>query len=143
MGHTGHFILRGKPRLSGNGVYTKHIGLSWLTKHVCEHPLCFIFFVDDMHNFIFCCCLVIKSCPTLCDPMDQSTTGPPVFHYLPQLGQIQVGHFGDTVQESRPLWSPSPLAFTLSQHQGLFQGLLSSHEMAKVLEPQLQDQSFQ
>ena len=42
-------------------------------------------------------CLVIKSYPTLCDPMDQSTPGPPVFHCLPELGQIHVGSFDDTV----------------------------------------------
>ena len=89
------------------------------------------------------CCLVVRSCLTLRDPMDQSMPGPPVFHSLLELGQIHVGSFGNTVQPSHPLSSPSPLAFTLSQHQGLFQGVYSSHEMAKVLEPQLQDLSFQ
>ena len=74
--------------------------------------------------------------------MDQSMPGPPVFHCLPELGQIHVGRFDDTVQPSHPLSSPSRLAFTLSQHQGLFQGVFS-YEMAKVLEPQLQDLSFQ
>ena len=69
--------------------------------------------------------------------------GPPVFHCLLEFGQIQVRSFDDSVQPSRPLLSPSPLTLTLSQHQGLFQGLFSSHEMAKVLEPQLQDLSFQ
>ena len=90
-----------------------------------------------------CCCLVIKPCPTLRDPMDQSTPGPPVFHCFQELGQVHVGSFGDTVHPSRPLSSTSPLAFTLSQHQGLFQGVFSSHQMAKVLEPQLQDLSYQ
>ena len=75
--------------------------------------------------------------------MDQSTPGPPVFHGLPELGQIHVGRFDDPVRPSHPLSSPSPLAFTLSQHQGLFHGVFSSHEMAKGLEPQLQDLSFQ
>ena len=74
--------------------------------------------------------------------MDQSMPGPPVFYCLPELGQIHVGRFNDTVLPSHPLSSPS-LALTLSQHQGLFQGVFSSHEMAKVLEPQLQDLSFQ
>ena len=90
-----------------------------------------------------CCCLAIKSSSTLHDPMDQSTPGPPVFHCLPELGQSHVGCFDDTVQPSHPLSSSSSLALTLSQHQGLFQGSFSSHEMAKVLEPQLQDLSFQ
>ena len=64
----------------------------------------------------FCCGLVIKLCPTLRDPMDQSMPSPPVFHCLPELGQIHVGSFSDTVQLSHPLSSPSPLAHTLSQH---------------------------
>ena len=68
--------------------------------------------------------------------------GPPVFHCLPEWGQIHVGSFSDTVQPSHPLSSPSPLALTLSEHQGLFQGVFSSHEMAKVLEPQRQDLSL-
>ena len=67
-----------------------------------------------------CCCLVVQLCPTLRVPMDQSTPGPPVFHCLLEFGQIHVGRFGDIVQQSCPLSSPSPLAFTLSQHQGLF-----------------------
>ena len=65
--------------------------------------------------------------------------GLPVFQCLPELGQSRVGHFGDTVPPSLILSSPSPLALTLSQHQGLFQGVFSSHEIAKVLEHQLQD----
>ena len=58
--------------------------------------------------------------------MDQSTPGPPVCHCLPELGQIRVGRFDDTVHPSPPLSSPSPLALTLSQHQGLFQGVFSN-----------------
>ena len=91
-------------------------------------------------NQVFC--LVVKSYLTLRDPMDQSMSGTPVFHCL-ELSQIHVGSFDDTVQQSRSLSSLSPLAFTLSQHQGLFQGVFSSHEMAKVLVFQLQDQFFQ
>ena len=64
--------------------------------------------------------------------MNQNTPGSPVFHCLPQFGQIHVGSFDDTIQPSHPLSSPSPLAFTLSQHQGIFQGVFSSHEMAGV-----------
>ena len=50
---------------------------------------------------------------------------------------------GDAIQPSHPLSSPSPPAFNLSQHQGLFQWVSSSHQVAKVLEFQLQYQSFQ
>ena len=77
------------------------------------------------------------------DPMDQSTPGPLVFHCLLELGQVHAGRFDDAVQTSHLLSSPFPLPFTLSQHQGLFQEIFSSHEVAKVLEPQLQDLSFQ
>ena len=47
---------------------------------------------------MLCCCLVVKLCPTLRDPMDQSTPGSLVFHCLPEFGQIRVGNFDDTVQ---------------------------------------------
>ncbi|CAI5780787.1 Hypothetical predicted protein [Podarcis lilfordi] len=65
--------------------------------------------------------------------MDQSTPSTPVFHCLPQSGQTHAGSFKNTVQPSRPLSSPSPspCALHLSQHQGLFQGAFSSHEVAK------------
>ena len=52
-----------------------------------------------------CCCLVIKLCPTLRDPMGQSMPGPPVFHCFPELGQIHVASFSDTVHPSHPLSS--------------------------------------
>ena len=63
---------------------------------------------------------VAQSCPTLCDPMDCSTPGFPVHHQLPELTQTHVHRVGDTIQPSHPLSSPSPPAFSLSQHQGLF-----------------------
>ena len=75
--------------------------------------------------------------------MDCSTPGFPVHHQLPELAQIHVQRVGDAVQSSHPLSSPSPPAFNLSQHQGLFQGVSSSHQVVKVLEFQLQHQSFQ
>ena len=58
--------------------------------------------------------------PTLCDPMDCSTPGFPVYHQLPELAQTHVHRVGDAIQSSSPLSSPSPPAFNLSQHQGLF-----------------------
>ena len=63
---------------------------------------------------------VTQSCPTLCDPMDCSTAGFPVHHQLLELTQTHVHLVGDAVQPSHPLLSPSPHAFNLSQHQGLF-----------------------
>ena len=67
----------------------------------------------------------------------------PVHHQLPELTQTHVHWVGDAIQPSHPLWSPSPLAFNLSQNQGLFKWVSSSHQVAKVLEFQLQHQSFQ
>ena len=63
---------------------------------------------------------VAQSCPTLCDLMDCSTPGFPVHHQFPELSQTHVHQVGDAMQPSHPLLSPSPLAFNLSQHQGLF-----------------------
>ena len=85
---------------------------------------------------------VTQLCPTLCDPMDCSIPGFPVYHQLPELTQTHVHQVCDAIQPSHPLSSPS-LAFSLSQHQGLFQLVGSSHRVAKVLEFQFQHQSFQ
>ena len=66
------------------------------------------------------CCSVTKKCPTLCNPMDCNTPGFPVLHYLPELAQTHVHWVCDAIQTSHPLWSSSPPAFNLSQHQCLF-----------------------
>ena len=87
--------------------------------------------------------LVTQSCLTLCDPVNRSTPGLPVHHQLPELTQTHVHWVGDGIQPSHPLSSPSPPALNLSQHQGLFKWVSSSHQVAKVLEFQLQHQSFQ
>ena len=84
----------------------------------------------------------IKSFPTtcsLCDPMDCSMPGLPVYQLL-EFTQTHIHRVGDAIQPSHPLSSPSPPIFNLSQHQGLFQWVSSSHQVAKVLE--LQHQSF-
>ena len=86
---------------------------------------------------------VAQSCPTLCDPMNCSMPGLPVHHQLPESTQTHVHRVGDAIQPSHPLSSLSPLAPNPSQHQGLFQWVNSSHQVAKVLEFQLQHQSFQ
>ena len=86
---------------------------------------------------------VTQLCPTLCDPMDCSTPGLPVHHQLPEFTQTQVHWVSDAIQPFHPLSSPSPPAFNLSQHQGLFQWAHFSHQVAKVLKLYLQHQSFQ
>ena len=69
---------------------------------------------------------VTQSCPTLCNPMDCSTPGIPIHHQLPELMQTHVHWVGDAIQPSHPLSSPSPRAFNLSLHQGLFKWVSSS-----------------
>ena len=86
---------------------------------------------------------VAQSCLTLCDPMNRSTPGLPVHHQLPEFTQTHVHRDRDTIQPSHPRSSPSPPAPNPSQHQSLFQWVNSSHEVAKVLEFQLQRHSFQ
>ena len=76
---------------------------------------------------------VTQSCLTLCDPMVCSMPGFPVHHQLQELTQTQVHWVGDAIQPSHSLSSPSPPAFDLSQHQGLFQWVSSSHQVAKIL----------
>ena len=75
---------------------------------------------------------VAQSCPTLCDPMNCSTPGLPVHHKLPEFTQTHAHRVGDAIQPSHPLSSPSPPAPNPSQHQGLFQWVNSSHEVAKI-----------
>ena len=85
---------------------------------------------------------VSQSCLTLCDPMSRSMPGLPVHHQLPEFTQIHVHQVGDAIHPSHPL-SPSPSAFNLSQHEGLFHWVSSSHQVVKVLALRLQHQSFQ
>ena len=84
-----------------------------------------------------------QSCTTLWDFVDCSTPGYPVLHYLQELVQTHVHLVGDAIQPSHPLPSPSPPALNLFQHQGLFQWVGYSRQVAKALELQLQHQSFQ
>ena len=86
---------------------------------------------------------VAQLCPGLWDPMNHSTTGLPVHHQLPEFTQTCVHWVSDVIQLSHPLSSSSPPAPNSSQHQSLFQWVNSTHQVAKVLEFQLQYQSFQ
>ena len=81
--------------------------------------------------------VVPQSCLTLCNPMNCSTPGLP----LPEFAQVHVHYSSDAVQPSFPLTPSSPSALNLPQHQGLFQWIICSHQMIKILE--LQHQSFQ
>ena len=86
---------------------------------------------------------VTQSCLTLWNPMDSSMPGLPVHHQLLEFTQTHVHWVGDAIQPSHHLSSPFLPAFNLSQHQGLFKWVSSSHQGAKVLDFQLQHQSFQ
>ena len=86
---------------------------------------------------------VTQSCLTLCDPMNCSTPGLPVHHQLLEFTETHVHLVSDAIQPSHPLSSPSPPAPIPSQHHSLFQWANSSHEVAKVLEFQLQYHSLQ
>ena len=74
---------------------------------------------------------VTQSCPPLCDPMNHRMPGLPVHHQLPESTQTHVHWVSDAIQTSHTLSSPSPLIFNLSQHQGLFKWVSSSHQVAK------------
>ena len=100
--------------------------------------LCFsipsLFFLphnESLQFLVYCCFSVTKSCPTLYHPMDCSTPGLPVLHYLLKFAQTHVHQVSDAIQPSHPLLFPSPPAFNLSQHQDLFQWIGSSHQVAK------------
>ena len=88
------------------------------------------FFFIFLHWLCELCCSVAQSCPALCDPMDCSTSGFPVLHQIPELAQTHAHQVGDVIQPSHPLSFPSPPAFNLSQHQGLFQWVSSLSQVA-------------
>ena len=75
---------------------------------------------------------VAQSCPTPCNPMNHSMPGLPIYHQLPEIIQTHAHWVSEAIQPSHPLSSPSPPALSLSQHQGLFQWVSSSHQVAKV-----------
>ena len=101
---------------------TTHVSENWWGNGKSEHL-----------NQLFCCscCSVAKSCPTLCDPMNCSTPASSVLHHLPEFAQIYVHWVADAIQPSHPLSALSPAAFNLSQHQGLFQWVSSSHQVGQ------------
>ena len=107
-----------------------------------EHVLSFhLGKISRRHNS--CYCSVAKSCHSLCDPMDYSSPGFPVLHSLTELAQARVHSICDAIQPSNPLLPPFLPPFNLAPHQGLFQWVGSLHQVSKVLEFQLQHQSFQ
>ena len=96
--------------------------------------------IPNKYYFEIIVTLVIMDADSL-QPSNYGVPGFPVLHHLPEFAQTRVRRVGDAIQPPHPLSSPSPLAFNLSQHQGLFQQVGSLHQVARVLE--LQHQSFQ
>ena len=123
------------------------IGSQWVrydwSDFAFMHNLLFIFTSLLDSNFFIQFSSITQSCLTLCNPINRSTPGLPVHHQLLELTQTHVHQVGDAIQPSHPLLSPSSPAPNPSQHQGLFQWVNSSLEVAKILEFQLQHQSFQ
>ena len=92
---------------------------------------------SDLDQIIKMFSSVAQSCRTLCDPMNHSTPGLLVHHHLPEFTQTHIHRVSDGIHPSHPLSSPLPPTHNPSQHQSLFQGVNSSHEVAKVQEFQL------
>ena len=116
------------------------VSLSWEETHMSFREVKHL--TKVLHLMAIQLSSVAQSYPTLCNPKGCSMPGLPVHHQLSELAQTHVHWVRDAIQSSYPLSSPSPPAFNLSQHQGLFQWVSSFHQVAKVLEFQLQHQSF-
>ena len=99
------------------------MGCSWSVLHTWDQCLHFLQFSS-----------ITQSCLTRCDPTNCGTPGFSVYHQLPNLAQTHVHQVSDAIQPSHSLSSPSPLAFSLFQHQCLCQWVSSLHHVAKVLE---------
>ena len=125
------------------------VSFRYIAKWFSYTFFCIFFFILDYYQicaiqlFLVQFSSVTQSCLTLCDPMNGSIPGLPGHHQLLASTQTHVRWVSDTIQPSHPLSSPLPPALSLSQHQGLFKWVSSSHQVAKVLEFQLQQQSFQ
>ena len=126
--------------LYSSSMYSSHL---FLIASASLSRRTFLSFIETIFAWNIPFTSVAQSCPTLCDPMNRSTPGLPVHHQLPEFTQTHIHWVSDAIQPSHPLSSPSPPAPNPSQHQSLFQWVNSSHEVAKVLEFQLQHPSFQ
>ena len=113
----------------------------WISFHVPFGYLCV--FLPCSPNIFVVVVQLLSRVWHFVTPVDCSTPGFPVLHYLPEFVQTHVHWVGDAIQPSHPLSSPSPPALSFSQHQGLFQWVLCSlYQVTKILKLQLQHQSF-
>ena len=124
--------------------FINHSCLSWLCK-VLSTQLIFLT-IEHWTLFYFGISSIQFSCSDISDslrPHESQHTRPPCLSPTPGVHPNHAHWFGDATQTSHPLSSPSPPSFNLSQHQGLFKWVSFSQQVAKVLEFQLQHQSFQ
>ena len=112
------------------------MSLSLPTSHT--HPLTLFWTSLSISSVQWLSCIRLSATPWIA-----ACQGFSVHHQLPEFTQIHVHRVSDAIQPSHPLSSPSPPVPSPSQHQSVFQWVNSSHEVAKVLEFQLQHQSFQ
>ena len=135
--HTHSFVLLWYTHTTLNSEFV------WIKIYYCYHIILLKQLSIALYSSSVQFSSVTQSCPTICDPMDCSTPGLPVHHQILELIQTHVHWVGHAIQPSHTLSPPSPPAFNLSQHQGLFKRVSSLHQVAKVLEFQLQRQPFQ
>ena len=136
QGHVCHILKvdGGYERNRRYGSCSRSIKYNWRKMLICNYIWYF-----PCNSVQFSCSVVSNTF----DPMDCSTPGLPAQYQLSEFMQTHVHWVGDAIQPSPPLSSPSPPVFNLSQHQGLFKWVSSLHQVAKVLELQLQHHSFQ
>ena len=130
------FLLQGIFLIQGSNSCLLHC------RQILYHSLPLRHQAPFFFNFVFHSSVQF-SLSVMCDPKDCSTPGFRVHHQLLEPAQTHVHQVGDAIKPFHPLLFPSPPAFNLSHHQGLFQWVSSSYQVAKVLEFQLQHQSFQ
>ena len=126
----GEDLSTGERWFSKYGPWTSGSSITWDLARNADTPL-----YPDIHSRNWGrhgFCSVTSSCLTLCNPMDCSTPGFPVLQHLSKLAQSYIHWVADAIQPSYPLLPPSPPALNLSQHQGLFQWISSSHQGAKA-----------
>ena len=112
--------------------YPVHIPCSIFYIYTHTHTHTYIGHAVRHVGFYFShCCSVAKGCLTLCNPMDCSVPSFPVLYHLPEFAQTHVHWVSDDIWPFHPLPPPSPFALNLSQHQGLFQWVSSSHQVAR------------
>ena len=134
-----YWKISSHPHQSGSLFYTLFPSFLPVLPSLLSHPSVHSFMTYSWCHFSS----VAQSCPTLCNPMDCNIPRFTIHHQLLELAQTHVHLVSDAIQPSHPLSSPSPPVFNLSQHQGLFQWVGASHQVATVLELQLQWQSVQ